>query len=158
MVQENKCDEDTLQLVAKLYHFCNQAQEMRAEAINKGMYNKISDELGGHYLHNFGMPLKCVMKKAKSYFDNEVKKLDQNETVTIDRETAKVILKYIDMSQQFAKNMEQTHRDLFEALGITRLSGISNNIAATAYDLSHEFNFWLDDFAEQVRPRLLYDF
>ncbi|MDP8175369.1 hypothetical protein [Phocoenobacter skyensis] len=47
---------------------------------------------------------------------------------------------------------------MFEALGITRLSGISNNIAATAYDLSHEFNFWLDDFEAQVRPRLLYDF
>lgn len=46
---------------------------------------------------------------------------------------------------------------LFEALGITRLSGVRNEIAAAAYDLSHEFNYWLDDFTEQVKPRLIFN-
>ncbi|MDG6880943.1 BRO family, N-terminal domain [Phocoenobacter uteri] len=154
MVQENKCDEDTLQLLAKMYHFCNEAQEMRQKAIDTGMYNAINETLGGHFLHNFGMPLKCTMKKARAYFNNEVKKLDQNETVTIDRDTAKAVVQYINKSRLFAQSTEQVHRELFDALGITRFSGIKNDIAATAYDLSHEFNYWLDDFSNQVRPRL----
>ncbi len=80
------------------------------------------------------------------------------DKIMIDTEIAQVLLKYINMSRRFARNTEQTHRELFDALGITRFSGVKNDIAATAYDLSHEFNYWLDEFANQVRPRLVCNF
>ncbi len=80
------------------------------------------------------------------------------DKIMIDTEIAEVVLKYINMSRRFARNTEQTHRELFDILGMTRLSGVKNDIAATAYDLSHEFNYWLDEFANQVRPRLVCNF
>ncbi|TNG94037.1 Rha family transcriptional regulator [Pasteurellaceae bacterium USgator11] len=78
------------------------------------------------------------------------------KTVTIDTDLLEALLKCCNVAKKHGEQLEPAMRNLFDLLGVERY--VKNNFAATAYDLSHEFNYWIDKaestLAAQLRPRL----
>ncbi len=68
-------NEETLNIIIKLYGYCCQAQEMREKIHNSHLRSQIDNHIGGHYLHNFGIPLKQTLEKAKVHINENAERL-----------------------------------------------------------------------------------
>ncbi|WP_236929937.1 antA/AntB antirepressor family protein [Glaesserella parasuis] len=84
---------------------------------------------------------------------NQYRPIDRSKKdITIAGLDAEQIAKYLVRARAFAKEVEVFHRKLYKDLGIPRY--VKNDIAGKAYDITHEFNVWLDPFIEQALPQL----
>ena len=58
---------ELLSLLIRSYHFLHQAHEFRNKAVQTTMGAAISQQLGGHYLYNFDMPLQQHLTEIKAF-------------------------------------------------------------------------------------------
>lgn len=58
---------EVLNLLVQSYHFLYEAKELRDKAYRTVIGVDIDKHLGGHYLHNLGLPLKQHLEKIQDY-------------------------------------------------------------------------------------------
>ncbi|MDP8184359.1 hypothetical protein [Phocoenobacter skyensis] len=64
-MQNSIQNEQHIEVILSLYHFCLQAHEMRQRLRQTHLARMIDDEIGGRYLANLGLPLKQSLDKAR---------------------------------------------------------------------------------------------
>lgn len=70
--------------------------------------------------------------------------------VVIPHKDAVLIAKYLLRAKAFGRETETVHRQIYETLGLGRY--IRNDLAAKAYDLAYEFNYFINPFIQKVMP------
>ncbi|KDB45801.1 hypothetical protein KZ386_02425 [Glaesserella parasuis] len=93
-----------------------------------------------------------ILDREISENEQQIAPLEPKPDVVLPHEKAEQIAKYLVRARAFAKDVEVFHRKLYEDLGISGY--VKNDIAGKAYDITHEFNVWLDPFIEQALPQL----
>lgn len=68
--------------------------------------------------------------------------------VVIPHKDAVLIAKYLLRAKAFGRETETVHRQIYETLGLGRY--IRNDLAAKAYDLAYEFNYFINPFIQKV--------
>ena len=66
---------ELLSLLIRSYHFLHQAHEFRNKAVQTTMGAAISQQLGGHYLYNFDMPLQQHLTEIKAFIHSSNERL-----------------------------------------------------------------------------------
>lgn len=66
---------ELLSLLIRSYHFLHQAHEFRNKAVQTTMGAAISQQLGGHYLYNFNMPLQQHLTEIKAFIHSSNERL-----------------------------------------------------------------------------------
>lgn len=66
---------ELLSLLIRSYHFLHQAHEFRNKAVRTTMGAAISQQLGGHYLYNFDMPLQQHLTEIKAFIHSSNERL-----------------------------------------------------------------------------------
>lgn len=78
------------------------------------------------------------------------------KTIEIDTDVLDALIKYCKLAKRHGEQLEPAMRTIYTSLGLERY--IKNNFAAQAYDLAHEFNYWIDEaertYLSQTTPRL----
>lgn len=78
------------------------------------------------------------------------------KTIEIDTDVLDALIKYCKLAKRHGEQLEPAMRTIYTSLGLDRY--IKNNFAAQAYDLAHEFNYWIDEaertYLSQTTPRL----
>ena len=64
-----------LSLLIRSYHFLYQAHEFRNKAVRTMMEAAINQQLGGHYLYNFDMPLQQHLTEIKAFIHGSNERL-----------------------------------------------------------------------------------
>ena len=66
---------ELLSLLIRSYHFLHQAHEFRNKAVRTTMGAAINQQLGGHYLYNFDMPLQQHLTEIKAFIHSSNERL-----------------------------------------------------------------------------------
>ena len=66
---------ELLSLLIRSYHFLHQAHEFRNKAVQTTMGAAINQQLGGHYLYNFDMPLQQHLTEIKAFIHSSNERL-----------------------------------------------------------------------------------
>lgn len=78
------------------------------------------------------------------------------KTIEIDTDVLDALIKYCKLAKRHGEQLEPAMRTIYTSLGLDRY--IKNNFAAQAYDLAHEFNYWINEaertYLSQTTPRL----
>lgn len=97
-----------------------------------------------------------AMHKGQQLQNMQQLALPKPKTIEIDTDVLDALIKYCKLAKRHGEQLEPAMRTIYTSLGLERY--IKNNFAAQAYDLAHEFNYWIDEaeraYLSQTTPRL----
>lgn len=97
-----------------------------------------------------------AMHKGQQLQNMQQLALQKPKTIEIDTDVLDALIKYCKLAKRHGEQLEPAMRTIYTSLGLERY--IKNNFAAQAYDLAHEFNYWIDEaertYLSQTTPRL----